>query len=500
MQDSDKYLIHATVEADGVVERSDVVGAVFGQTEGLLGDELDLRELKESSKVGRINVDVESEDGRSYGELTVASNLDKVETAVLAAGLETIERVGPCHADLTVTGIEDVRAAKRRAVVDRAKDLLATGFDESVPSTQELLEEVRRSVRVADITEYDGLPAGPNVATSDAIIVVEGRADVIQLLEYGIKNAIAVEGTDVPDGVAELTEERTVTAFLDGDRGGDLILAELAQVGEVDYVAIAPPGESVEELDRQAVMAALRDKVGYDDLRADDGGAEVAATDGSVRPAPSESELLDAAKPDATDASSAETDSSGPDAQETGPDIPDPNSDDAGPDAADAGLGDSVLARGESIGGDGASDESGGADAAATKDAGEAPSPDEDAGADDGSAGADATDGEVASEDGPPETVRGHVEDVVGSGRGTVRLLDEDVAAVVEAPADEAFERVESAEEPPTTVVLDGVLTQRLLDVAAQRGVAQVVAHEFGDFVKRPTNVRIRTAEQVLAS
>ena len=38
MQDTAKYLIHADITTDGVVERSDVVGAVFGQTEGLLGD------------------------------------------------------------------------------------------------------------------------------------------------------------------------------------------------------------------------------------------------------------------------------------------------------------------------------------------------------------------------------------------------------------------------------------------------------------------------------
>ncbi|MFC6725173.1 DNA primase DnaG, partial [Halobium palmae] len=248
MDDTSKYLIHAAITADGVVERSDVVGAVFGQTEGLLGDDLDLRDLQQSSKVGRIDVEIRSENGQSFGEITIASSLDKVETAILAAALETISRVGPCRARVETTDIEDVRAAKRRDVVDRAKELLADSFDDSVMTSREILEEVRESVRVEDITEYAGYPAGPHVESSDAIVVVEGRADVLTLLKYGIKNAVAVEGTNVPDAVATLSGERNVTAFLDGDRGGELILRELGQVGDVDYVAFAPEGRSVEDL------------------------------------------------------------------------------------------------------------------------------------------------------------------------------------------------------------------------------------------------------------
>ena len=278
MKDTEKYLIHATIAADGVVERSDVVGAVFGQTEGLLGDELDLRDLQESSRVGRIDVAVESENGQSFGEVTVASSLDKVETAILAAALETIDRIGPCHASVEVTSIEDVRAAKRREVVERAKELIAGGFEETSLASNDILEEVREAARVEGIVDYEGLPAGPRVGDSDAVIVVEGRADVLTLLDCGIKNAVAVEGTNVPDAVADLTADRTVTAFLDGDRGGELILRELAQVGNVDYVAFAPPGESVEDLGRNAVFEALRGKVPYSSL-ADEPNLRKAAAD-----------------------------------------------------------------------------------------------------------------------------------------------------------------------------------------------------------------------------
>jgi len=182
MHDSAKYLIHADITANGVVERNDVVGAIFGQTEGLCGEDLDLRELQDHSKVGRIDVDVDSEGGQSFGEITIASGLDRVETALLAASLETIERVGPCRATIEVSELEDVRQAKRRTVVDRATDLLADLEADAVTSV-DIVDEVRQRVRVENVTEYEGYPAGPRVADSDAIVVVEGRADVLQLLQ-----------------------------------------------------------------------------------------------------------------------------------------------------------------------------------------------------------------------------------------------------------------------------------------------------------------------------
>jgi DNA primase len=422
MQDSAKYLIHADIRASGVVERSDVVGAIFGQTEGLLGDELDLRDLQESSKVGRIDVEIDSEAGRSYGTLTIASGLDRVETAVLAAALETIDRIGPCRAEFEVHDLEDVRAAKRQRVVDRATELLAE-FEETSLSSRELVEEVRQNVRVADITEFEGVPAGPRVAESDAIVVVEGRADVLQLLKYGVKNAIAVEGTDVPDAVAELTRERTVTAFLDGDRGGDLILEELVQVGSIDYVAIAPAGRSVEDLSRGEVLSALREKILYDRV-----------ADAS---SPRDVLLEDEGPPDGRVDADGGTLARG---ASTDPTVPE----DTDPDAE--------------------------------------PSPE-----------AEPDETTTESEE-TPQTLAGHTEAVDGT--GTVRLLDETFDALAEADAGETFAAIEDAETVPHAVVLDGELSQRVLDVAAQRGVRQIVADSEGEFVKRPTGVRVRTADE----
>lgn len=514
MDDSLKYLIHARITADGVVERSDVVGAVFGQTEGLLGDELELRGLQEAAKVGRIDVEVESENGRSFGELTVASNLDKVETAILAAALETIERVGPCVASVEVTRIEDVRAAKRRAVVDRAKELLAEGFDESTLSSAEILEEVRESTRTGQVEDYEGLPAGPNVADGDAVIVVEGRADVRRLLEFGIKNAVAVEGTDVPEAVADVTRGRTATAFLDGDRGGDLILRELAQVGKVDYVARAPRGRSVEDLSRDEVTEALREKRTLDSALAAVGGAADDATSG----------------PDADTGTETGTDTeTDPDAGELGADRhPDPPTD--ADDRTVVPSGDrreravADRHRTEAGGETTATDPEDPTSEAARTDGSRPVDPTGDAESG-GPAGPDGAtppgpEGEVdpsadpgtdppADQDqdqdpdpqvGEPTDVPAHAAAVVGEALGLVRLLDADATVLAEGPADEALSLLREQEGPVAAVVVDGVVDQPLADEAAAVGAERVVGRELGSLVKRPAAVRLHTWREVAAS
>jgi len=267
--DTTKYLIRINLHAEGVVEKSDVVGAIFGQTEGLLGEDLDLRDLQRTGRVGRIDVQIASKKGETKGEILIASSLDRAETAILAASLETIDRVGPCVAHVSVEKIEDIRVTKRKMIVDRAKELLIDRFDEGSIDSTVLLDDVRESLRIEKVSEIgpDRVPAGPNVADSDAIIIVEGRADVITLLKYGIKNAVAVEGTKVPATIVDLCQTKTATSFLDGDRGGELILRELLQVADIDYAAFAPRGRSVEDLSRKEVTKSLRNKVPVEFVR-----------------------------------------------------------------------------------------------------------------------------------------------------------------------------------------------------------------------------------------
>ncbi|NYT18899.1 MAG: DNA primase [Methanosarcinales archaeon] len=261
--DTTKYIIHSKINADGIIERPDIVGAIFGQTEGLLGSDLDLRDLQKTGRIGRIEVSVAAKGGKTKGNIFIPSSLDRVETSILAASLETIDRVGPCTAKIEVTQVEDVRATKRRQIIDRAKYILTDMFDENLPESQEIADEVRQSVRIEEMQYYgkNKIPCGPNVLDSDAIVVVEGRADVLNLLRYGIKNTICVGGTNVPPEVAELTKKKTVTAFTDGDRGGKLIIKELLQVADIDYIARAPDGKSVEDLVQREIVRALRQKI-----------------------------------------------------------------------------------------------------------------------------------------------------------------------------------------------------------------------------------------------
>ena len=260
-----KYVVLAAFEVEGVVEKPDVVGAIFGQTEGLFGPDLDLRELQKSGRVGRIEIQLESRQDKTTGKIMIPSSLDKVSTAIVAAAIESVDRIGPCTAKVTLEKVEDVREEKRKVILDKAKEILKKWVIEGSPSTDEMVKEVGGAIRSAEIVEFgpDKLPAGPDVQSSGSIIIVEGRADVLNLLRCGIKNTVAIEGTKIPQTIITLCKNKEVTAFLDGDRGGDLILKELDQVTELDYLTRAPPGKEVEELTPKEIMKALRDRVSH---------------------------------------------------------------------------------------------------------------------------------------------------------------------------------------------------------------------------------------------
>ncbi len=264
--DTVKYLVYASVDIGGLVEKPDVVGAIFGQTEGLLGDDLDLRELQKNGRIGRIEVDLNPRGGRSIGKIKLPSSLDMVETCILASALETVDRVGPCDAKIAVEKIEDTRNIKRKGLVDRAKFLLKNMLTNEIPESREISEQVRSEVKVAEISEYgsEKLPCGPGIERADSVIVVEGRADVLNLLRNDIVNVVAVGGANVAQSIAKLCREKEVTVFLDGDRGGDIILNELARISDIDFVARAPPGKEVEELTRKELIKCLRSKVPFE--------------------------------------------------------------------------------------------------------------------------------------------------------------------------------------------------------------------------------------------
>jgi len=268
-QSTIKYSIEADFTANGVVEKPDVIGAIFGQTEGLLGQDLDLRELQRSGRIGRIEVTLKTGKGKTKGKITIPSSLDGSETSLIAAAIETIERIGPCDSSIKIISVKDIRGLKRDYVVNRAKKILSKLLDEELPSTTELTETIKESVRTAEITEYMGLTCGTEVLNSDDIIIVEGRADVLNLLKNGIKNVIAMGGTKIPKSIIGLTKEKTTTVFLDGDRGGDLILKEILQLTNIDFVARAPEGKEVEELTKKEIFKSLRDKTTLEQFKTD---------------------------------------------------------------------------------------------------------------------------------------------------------------------------------------------------------------------------------------
>ncbi len=256
-----KYLIKTKFTVEGIVDKHDIIGAVFGQSEGLMGEDMDLKELQKAGKLGRIEVDATSHSGKTSGTLLVPSGMDKVKTSLLAAAIESVDKVGPCDSSFQTIAIEDTRGEKRKIVTERAKELLQK-MGESLPESEELRATIVGDLRGGELQEYgrERLPAGPDVDKEDEVIVVEGRADVLNLLRHGIKNCIAINGATVPKTVVELGKRKTLTVFVDGDRGGLLIARQLSQATKIANIAKAPAGKEVEELTMKEILAALRKK------------------------------------------------------------------------------------------------------------------------------------------------------------------------------------------------------------------------------------------------
>ena len=255
-----KYLVKLKFEVDGVVERADVIGAIFGQTEGLFGPEMNLNELQKSWKVGRIEINLESKNDKTRGEVIIPMSTDIGTAALIAAAVESVDKVGPCSARFNVGAIEDVRAVKRKQIVDRAKLIVRDWSSKTTSEGENLLKDVTESTKRARVINYgmENLPAGPGVYSSDLVYLVEGRADVVLFLRAGIENVVALEGTSVPDSIIELGKKKRLIAVLDGDRGGDLIEKELAQVVRVEKVLRAPAGKEVEDLTPIDVLNMLK--------------------------------------------------------------------------------------------------------------------------------------------------------------------------------------------------------------------------------------------------
>ncbi|MCX8206086.1 MAG: DNA primase DnaG [Candidatus Micrarchaeota archaeon] len=450
--DTVKYMVHADFEIKGLVEKPDVVGAIFGQTEGLLGDELDLREMQKSGRIGRIEVELETKDGKSYGKILLPSSLDMVETSVIAAAIESVDRVGPCEANISVKKIEDMRNVKRKTLVDRAKVLLKSLVTETLPESKEILELVRDEVKASGVVEYgpEKVTGGPDIETFDSIIVVEGRADVINLLKNDIKNVVALGGASVPKYIIDLSKRKELTLFLDGDRGGDIILREVLDAGDVDFVARAPPGREVEELSRKEIIKALRAKVPVeqaesqyynkrrpqqDDFRKRrEGGYEQKyREEQGRRPQRFEQRLEPKPGPALMQPQPAAYAEVEPEQERAGP------APRAEPEQAPAR--EPVVQPRESV----------------------------------------------------PEELKSHLSELNGTLKA--RLIGSGGELIKELPVRDLITELNSTQANPVSVVLDGIITQRLVDLAASKGVSRIAGIKEGNIAKRPEGLRIYTSQ-----
>ncbi len=483
--DTVKYMIRATIEVDGIVEKPDLVGAVFGQTEGLLGDDLDLRELQKNGRIGRIEVDLHNKQGRSEGTLLVPSSLDMVETSILAAALEIVDRVGPCEARIVVNRIEDIRNVKRKKVLDRARNLLRSLLTEEIPESKELTELVREDVKVAEITTYgaEKLPCGPEMATSSEIIFVEGRADVVNLLRNNINNTVAIGGANVGPTIAKLGKEKEVTVFLDGDRGGDIILKELMAVTDIDFVARAPAGKEVEELTRKEIIKCLRRRVPSEQAEAgnfakserfegdDEGNTnyydrskhhQFERREAARTAQPAQQFARPTNRPMYPDTQQAAQPSQNEDRQEQQP---------------RTGGFPSVAQQIEPASQDAASD-------APSERAEPFQTPMQRLAASMQPAPAAATQPDT------PEAakLRESLKELEGTLKA--RILDDNLVVMAEIPIREIMKSLSDAKSAKA-IVLDGIITQRLIDLAEQKGAAYVAGVRAGNISRKPQNVSI---------
>jgi DNA primase len=260
-----KYHVKLKFEVDGLVEKADIIGAIFGQTEGLLGPEMNLNELQKVSKVGRIEVNVDTKSNIARGDALIPMSTDISTAALIAAAIESIDKVGPFQARFGLFGIDDIRAIKKKVIVDRAKKIVQEWATKTISEGEEMLKDVYDASKPGKLTAFGKaqLACGTGVFDSDWIILVEGRADVINLLRAGFDNAIAIEGAKIDETVTKLTEGKKVIAFLDGDRAGDLILKELQGLVKIDKILRAPHGREVEECTPMEIAEILRETMPF---------------------------------------------------------------------------------------------------------------------------------------------------------------------------------------------------------------------------------------------
>lgn len=256
-----KYVIIGKFETKGYIEKPDLIGSFFGQTEGLIGEDLEFSELQKKGKLGRIEIDIKKKDGKSSGVFTIPTALDKVEVSLVAAAIESITKISHTSGKIKIVEIRDERKERRDAIKKRAEELLKN-LKEKLPESSDIAHDVSDKVRVESVKKYEQeVYGGPHIFEEDEIILVEGVADVKNMLKHGYSNVLSFGGSNIPRFIKNISKNKSIIAFLDGDKGGYRELEEIKDTVNIDYYTFAPKGKEVEELNSKEINKAMKNKI-----------------------------------------------------------------------------------------------------------------------------------------------------------------------------------------------------------------------------------------------
>ncbi len=262
-------IVNIEIKVYGRVTQSDIVGAVFGQTEDVLGKELELRNLQKTNQIGRIEVRIEFDGTNTIGIITIPSYMDRTMTVIIAASLETINKIGPCRAEARVKDIENIKSIKIRQIINHAKKVLEKFMSISV-SSQELIDEVVNEVRMSRVEKYgrEGMEVlcGPDIADSDQLIFVESLADLRNLLKAGINNVVAFEDCSKTETLREIAEKHEVIIFI--NKGKDYLVRKICEFADADSFTRPDVDKRISELESKELFKAIRNTVSCNQITA----------------------------------------------------------------------------------------------------------------------------------------------------------------------------------------------------------------------------------------
>ena len=100
---------------------------------------------------------------------------------------------------------------------------------------------------------------------------------------------------------------------------------------------------------------------------------------------------------------------------------------------------------------------------------------------------------EIPIEDDETKLMKDMLKEFEGSGCGAI--LDEALNMTQEVEVENIYEEIKNIETSADTVIFDGIISQRLVDVASLKGIKRLVAFRSMNIVKKPDNLKIITMD-----